>query len=69
MNGIGMGIGGGFMWILWILLIVAVVWAGGALRPTGEQTPRSARQLLDERYARGELDDQEYRKRRAELSG
>ncbi|WP_250549450.1 SHOCT domain-containing protein [Pseudonocardia sp. H11422] len=27
----------------------------------------SARQILDERYARGEIDEQEYRQRRAEL--
>jgi putative membrane protein len=26
--------------------------------------PRSARQILDERYARGEIDDEEYQRRR-----
>lgn len=28
----------------------------------------SARSILDERYARGEIDDEEYRRRRAELT-
>lgn len=28
----------------------------------------SARQILDERYARGEIDDEEYRRRRDELT-
>ncbi|MGQ0773763.1 MAG: SHOCT domain-containing protein [Pseudonocardiales bacterium] len=37
-------------------------------RGTGSPTGlSSARQILDERYARGEIDDQEYRRRRAEL--
>jgi putative membrane protein len=36
---------------------------GGYLSPTARQQP-TARQLLDERYARGELDDEEYVRRR-----
>jgi putative membrane protein len=30
-------------------------------------SPGSARQILDERYARAEIDEQEYRQRRDEL--
>lgn len=32
------------------------------------QGPRSARDILDERYARGEIDDDEYRRRRSVLT-
>lgn len=32
MDGFGMGFGGGFMWLIWIVLILAVAWALGGLR-------------------------------------
>ncbi|AXO32892.1 SHOCT domain-containing protein [Micromonospora chalcea] len=61
----------GWMWI-WSLLVLAVlaglVWA--AVRWTGPQYlgPTTARRILDERYARGEIDEDEYRRRRAGLA-
>ncbi|RZU72992.1 putative membrane protein [Micromonospora kangleipakensis] len=63
----------GWMWI-WSLLGLAVllvlVWL--TVRLTGGQlgwtTPSSARRILDERYARGEIDEEEYRRRRAGLT-
>ena len=67
-NGYGMGFGGGFMWLFWILLVVAIVWiikaAVGSDRSVSRRTPR---EILDERYARGEIDETEYRRRRQEL--
>jgi putative membrane protein len=36
-------------------------------RPTGANAGPSAEDLLDERYARGEIDDEEYRQRRVVL--
>ncbi|WP_446218092.1 SHOCT domain-containing protein [Micromonospora sp. IBHARD004] len=62
-----------WMWI-WSLLglavLVALFWlavrlAGGQL---GGAMPSSARRILDERYARGEIDEEEYRRRRAGLT-
>ncbi|WP_177419621.1 SHOCT domain-containing protein [endosymbiont of Lamellibrachia barhami] len=71
-NGFGMGFGGGFMWLFWILLIVAIVWAvkaagGGSENPPGKQ--KSALDILKERYARGEIDQKEFEQKRKDLGG
>lgn len=69
-----MWVGGwGFHWIwmvvFWVAVIGLIVWAVARLAPTGaDRTTDPARRLLDERYARGEIDDDEYRQRRNELS-
>ena len=61
----------GWMWI-WSLAVLAVLagllWL--AVRWTGPQRsgPTAARRILDERYARGEIDEDEYRRRRAGLT-
>ena len=67
----GMVFGGGFMWIVWILLIVllAVIvraMAGGTPGPgtSGTATPED---ILKQRYARGEIDEQELEHRLREL--
>lgn len=77
--GPGGGLGMGWMWLWWLLILIGVVaiavglvWAGrrGAGRDdrAGSQAPVStARQILDERFARGEIDEDEYRARRREL--
>ena len=64
------GFGGGFMWIVWILLIVAIVWAVKAVWGSGNNPPekrKSALDILKERYARGEIDQQEFEQKRKEL--
>ena len=65
--------GYGFHWIwmvvVWVAVIGLVAWAVTRLAPTGGDRSSHARALLDERYARGELDDEEYRRRRRELAG
>jgi putative membrane protein len=65
----------GHMWtmgLFWIVMLVAavalIVWlvrAGSGGGGTGQRP--SAEELLRERYARGEIDDEEYRKRLDEL--
>lgn len=67
MDGYGMGIGGGFMWLIWIVLILAIAWALGGLRAWRGPGEKSPRELLDQRFARGEIDEEEYRKRRGVL--
>ena len=64
--------GGGFMWLFWILLIVVVVWAvkvamGGGNNSSEKQ--RSALDILKERYAKGEIDQEEFEQKRRDLSG
>lgn len=62
---------GGAMGLLWIVLIVVVVWALVAgLRPRGGGEDRggpSAREILDRRYASGEIDADEYQRRLNDL--
>ena len=49
------------MWLLVIGVVVAVgVFAARQARPAQP----TAREVLDERYARGEIDEEEYRRRR-----
>jgi putative membrane protein len=64
----------GPMWmVLWSLLFVALVVAAGVLiwrtlpRDGRQQDRSAARDTLDERYARGELDRDEYEERRRTL--
>jgi putative membrane protein len=60
-------------WILTLLALIALVtWlalrsgAGARQEPPRPKVP-AARAILDERYARGEIDDEEYRRRRSVL--
>jgi putative membrane protein len=67
----GFGFGGGFMWIFWILIIVAVVFllkAGGGDRGSDERH-ETALEILEKRYARGEIDEEEFQRRKRELLG
>ena len=67
MDGFGMGFGGAFMWLVWITLVLAIVWVVGQMRSDGARRARSPRELLDERYARGEIDEDDYQRRRATM--
>lgn len=61
---------GGAMGLLWIVLLVAVVWAlFTVLRPAGRDRDAgpSAREILDRRYANGEIDADEYQRRLNDL--
>ncbi|MHB1064062.1 MAG: SHOCT domain-containing protein [Georgenia sp.] len=71
------GMGWGWGWIFVVLLIVGIALlvvalvrglGGGGTRPPGADRGR-ARALLDERYARGEIDTTEYQERLRELGG
>lgn len=67
------GSGMGFIWILVIaLVVVAVIWAvrsnGQWQGPSGPAAPPDPGRILDERFASGEIDEQEYRRRRDLLS-
>ncbi len=62
------GWGGGWMWLWgtpmmlsWVAIIAAAVWL--VTRSRDGVRPSSARELLDERYARGELTTEQYRER------
>lgn len=63
--------GGGFMWIFWILLIVILLVVVKAI--TGQNNDNNRLQnetpmdILKARYAKGEIDDEEFERRRKEL--
>jgi putative membrane protein len=69
---------GGGVWLgpLWMLLwlavfmaiIVALVRWLAPIESGAHTSPRLARDILDERYARGEIDHDEYLKRREDIS-
>lgn len=71
--GVGFGHGGGFIGIFfWIILIVAIIVAVRWLMDNKSSTTgRSdkALDILNQRYARGEIDQQEYEQKRREISG
>jgi putative membrane protein len=55
-----------FMLLVWTLIVLAVLWAIRAARGAGGISP--AQRILDRRFASGEIDEEEYRKRRALLA-
>ena len=79
MDGYGSMMGWGWMWMFWALIVIGVVLLvvltirlvrGGTARHGDDnyrhdhaQPPLSARQILDQRYARGEIDTDEYKER------
>lgn len=71
-DGFGMGFGGGFMWLFLFLLIGITVWAINAVVGRGHKTTikrKSALEILKERYAKGEIDQEEFEQKRKVLSG
>lgn len=57
-----------WMFLFWIMVIVLAFGLAAWLFPTGPGAVRSnARDILDSRYARGELTAEQYRTMRAEL--
>ncbi len=67
----GMMFGGGFMWIVWLLLIAGVAWLVAALVASrgraSNSTGASAMDIVKERYARGEIDRTEYEQKLQDL--
>lgn len=62
------GFFGGFMWLFWLVVIIAIIWVIKVIgRPAG--TRKRALELLDDRYARGEIERDEYEQKRKDLKG
>ena len=68
--GWGMGFGGLWMILFWGLIIFGIVaiikWLGNSGNGTLPKQ-KTALDILKERYARGEIDEQEYQQKRREL--
>lgn len=66
------GSGYGWVWMLlsWAVIVGLAIWAVTVFSgrdARGRHAPSAARTILDERFARGEIDADEYRRRRDEL--
>jgi len=63
--------GGGFMWIFWILVIAGIFFLfQSSMRGDSDSRSsnnESAMDILEKRYARGEIDEAEFERRRKEL--
>jgi len=62
--------GGGFMWLFWILLIVVILLAIKMVAESGNNSTKKQRSALDvlkERYARGEINEEEYEQKKKVL--
>lgn len=71
--GWGMGIGGWiFMALFWIALLALIVWGVGALLPRTPADrsgrPEQPEEILDRRFALGEIDTEQYRRAREDLA-
>lgn len=70
-DGLGFGFGSGFMWLFWILLIVLIALIVRAMQGSGDNSPdsqKSAMEILKERYAKGEIDRNEFEQKRKDLA-
>jgi putative membrane protein len=75
MGGFGWGIGGMFlMAVFWLAIaaalvwIVRAVWGRAATRERQGRAPESALEILQRRYARGEIERAEFEEKRRDLS-
>jgi len=68
----GMGFGMGWGWIIGLIVLALVIWliVRTTVQNTGvtQSSYRSALEILKERYARGEIDKDEFEERRNDLS-
>jgi putative membrane protein len=71
MMGNGFGFGFGFpglgMVLFWGLIILLVVWVVRSFSAGSTGRDKSARQILDERFAKGEIDREEYEQKKQAL--
>ena len=69
--GPGFGFGFIFMILFWGLIIFAIVaivkWISGTSANTGAPPTKTARKILDERYARGDIDKEEYEQKKRDI--
>lgn len=61
------GVGGGFMWLFWLILIVALIWVIMAGINGGGRQNKSPLELAQERYAKGEISREEFEQIRKDI--
>jgi putative membrane protein len=64
----GFGFGGGVIWIILIVVLFFVIKAAtGSSGGSGQSNTETPLEILKKRYARGEIDEAEFKRRRKEL--
>ncbi len=65
------GFMGGFMWIFWIAIIVGIIflvkWMVMQNRPGEQKREENPLEILKKRYARGEIDKEEFEQKKKDL--
>ncbi|MDF1573341.1 MAG: SHOCT domain-containing protein [Bacteroidales bacterium] len=68
----GMGLGMAWWWIIGLVLVAAIIWV--VIRSTGQNNntnnavnQNTSLDILNERYARGEIDKEEYEIKKRDL--
>ena len=61
----------GWWWIVGLIILIAAIWivvkAMNRQSTTSQESKKTAREILDERYAQGKIDKAEYEKRKKDL--
>jgi len=69
---LGMGIGMIGMLLFWVLIILGIVvlvkWLARSLSSAGAPPAKTALDIVKERYARGEIDKEEFEQKKRDLS-
>jgi putative membrane protein len=74
MNGINhnLGIGSGYLWIIGIIVLAVVIWLVVKIMSRSDKRnlpiEKSPMDILNERYARGEISKQEYVEKKKAIS-
>lgn len=73
-GGWGMGVGGGvFMLLFWLLVILGIValvrWLLARPSPVPGARDKTPAEIVQERYARGEINREEYEQKMRDLTG
>jgi len=67
----GHGWGMGWWWIIGLIILIAVIWivvkTMNRQSTTSQESKKTAREILDERYAKGKIDKTEYEERKKDL--
>lgn len=73
MDGWGSGYGMFFMGLFWLIILALIITLIWFLIKKGSNSPQQSseenpREILDKRYARGEIDDEQYRQMKKEIN-
>ena len=67
----GHGWGMGWWWIIGLIILIAVIWivvkTMNRQSTTSQESKKTAREILNERYAKGKIDKTEYEERKKDL--